>query len=258
MKSALPAAVLAAVWCQPGAAWAAAAALPPAHELSALGMFQAADAVVKSVIVGLLLASLLCWVVLLAKGAALWRAGREARAALRLLARASSLRGALADSRTLPEHSLSRRLLAEAEDELQRSSTAAPRDSLQARVSFRQQQWLAAYGRRLAGGVGILATIGAVAPFVGLFGTVWGIMNSFIGIAASGNTNLAAVAPGIAEALLATAIGLVAAIPAVVIYNLFSRWLAHHKGQLQLAGGQVLLLLSRQLDTAYAAPRAGE
>src|SRR3546814_1624005 len=80
-------------------------------------------------------------------------------------------------------------------------------------------------------GTGLLATIGATAPFVGLFGTVWGIMNSFIGIAASKTTNLAVVAPGIAEALLATALGLVAAIPAVVIYNHFSRQIGAYRAQ---------------------------
>ena len=97
-------------------------------------------------------------------------------------------------------------------------------------------------------GIGLLASIGAVAPFVGLFGTVWGIMNSFIGIAVSQSTNLVTVAPGIAEALLATALGLVAAIPAVVIYNVLSRGINQYKAQLRAASAQVLLMLSRDLD----------
>ncbi|MBT9531292.1 MAG: MotA/TolQ/ExbB proton channel family protein, partial [Pseudomonas sp.] len=92
------------------------------------------------------------------------------------------------------------------------------------------------------------ATIGSTAPFVGLFGTVWGIMNSFIGIAKSQTTNLAVVAPGIAEALLATALGLVAAIPAVVIYNVFARSITGYKAQVADASAQVLLLVSRDLD----------
>ena len=105
-------------------------------------------------------------------------------------------------------------------------------------------------------GMGLLATIAATSPFVGLFGTVWGIMNAFIGISKSQTTNLAVVAPGIAEALLATAIGLVAAIPAVIIYNHFSRVT---KGYLDLVnraadrGRQ----LSRELDRMHSGQRAG-
>ena len=102
--------------------------------------------------------------------------------------------------------------------------------------------------RRLMRGTGVLATIGATAPFVGLFGTVWGIMNSFIGISKAQTTNLAIVAPGIAEALLATAIGLVAAIPAVVIYNLFARAIAGYRQGLGDAAAAVERLASRDLD----------
>ena len=100
----------------------------------------------------------------------------------------------------------------------------------------------------MSSGTGVLATIGSTAPFVGLFGTVWGIMNSFIGIAKTQTTNLAVVAPGIAEALLATALGLVAAIPAVVIYNVFARSIAGYKAQVADASAEVLLLVSRDLD----------
>ena len=94
----------------------------------------------------------------------------------------------------------------------------------------------------------MLATIGATAPFVGLFGTVWGIMNAFIGISRAQTTNLAVVAPGIAEALLATAAGLIAAIPAVVIYNAFARATAGHKARLADAVAETMRLLSRDLD----------
>ncbi len=97
-------------------------------------------------------------------------------------------------------------------------------------------------------GTGILATIGATAPFVGLFGTVWGIMNSFIGISKAHTTNLAVVAPGIAEALLATALGLVAAIPAVVMYNFFSRWIAGYRALHADASAEILRIVSRDLD----------
>jgi biopolymer transport protein ExbB len=113
--------------------------------------------------------------------------------------------------------------------------------------------------RQIARGTGVLATIGATAPFVGLFGTVWGIMNSFIGISEAHTTNLAVVAPGIAEALLATALGLVAAIPAVVIYNHLARVIAAHRALLGDASAQVLLLVSRQRDhRAFTVARAAE
>ncbi|MFC4491408.1 tonB-system energizer ExbB [Chromobacterium aquaticum] len=233
--------------CWPLTALAGTGAPLPA-DLSALGMYRAADPVVKSVILGLLMAALACWVVLLVKGAELWRAGRETGRALTLLGGAATLADARVGCGALPAHALTRSLLAETEAELRLSAASAPRDSVQARAGFRLEQWQAERGRRLAAGIGLLATIGAVAPFIGLFGTVWGIMNSFVGIARSGSSSLATVAPGIAEALLATAVGLVAAIPAVVIYNLFSRALARHKGRSQQAAGLALLLLSRELD----------
>src|SRR5262249_35380365 len=107
----------------------------------------------------------------------------------------------------------------------------------------------------IARGTGILATIGATAPFVGLFGTVWGIMNSFIGISKSHTTNLAVVAPGIAEALLATAFGLVAAIPAVIIYNTFSRQIAGYRALTADASAEVMRLASRDLDQGSATPQ---
>jgi biopolymer transport protein ExbB len=105
-------------------------------------------------------------------------------------------------------------------------------------------------------GTGVLATVGATAPFVGLFGTVWGIMNSFIGISRQHTTNLAVVAPGIAEALLATALGLVAAIPAVVMYNLFSRWNAGYRALLADASAAIMRLISRDLDRGAFDSRA--
>jgi biopolymer transport protein ExbB len=113
------------------------------------------------------------------------------------------------------------------------------------RVELRLSRVEAAMSRRIARGTGMLATIGATAPFVGLFGTVWGIMNSFIGISEAHTTNLAVVAPGIAEALLATAMGLIAAIPAVVIYNHLVRMISAYRALLGDATAQVMLLISR-------------
>jgi biopolymer transport protein ExbB len=122
------------------------------------------------------------------------------------------------------------------------------KDGLKERIASRLERIEAAFSRRISRGTGVLATIGATAPFVGLFGTVWGIMNSFIGISKSHTTNLAVVAPGIAEALLATALGLAAAIPAVVIYNMFSRQITTYRAALADASAEVLRLVSRDID----------
>ena len=225
-----------------------ASALP--HDMSPLGMFFAADQVVKSVLVGLLIAALATWVVLLVKGVSLLAARRAAAGAVAVLRPATSLSDAAARVADAGAGSsaVARQLLDEVQQELSLSHVSAPAAALKERAGFRQEQWIAQQVRGMTQGIGLLASIGAVAPFVGLFGTVWGIMNSFIGIAASQSTNLATVAPGIAEALLATALGLVAAIPAVVIYNVLSRGINQYKAQLRAASAQVLLMLSRDLD----------
>ena len=223
---------------------AQASALP--HDMSPLGMFFAADQVVKSVLAGLLIAALATWVVLLVKGASLLQARREAAQAVAVLKTATSLPDAAVKSGASV---LAQRLLDDVQQEVHLSPPGAPAAALKERASFRQEQLIAQQVRGMTQGIGLLASIGAVAPFVGLFGTVWGIMNSFIGIAASQSTNLATVAPGIAEALLATALGLVAAIPAVVIYNVLNRGINQVKAQLRAASAQVLLMLSRDLDT---------
>jgi biopolymer transport protein ExbB len=137
--------------------------------------------------------------------------------------------------------------------ELKESAGLLENEGIKERVASRLEGLEAGYGRRISRGTGVLATIGATAPFVGLFGTVWGIMNSFIGISKSHTTNLAVVAPGIAEALLATALGLAAAIPAVVIYNVFARSIAGYRAVLGDAAAEVLRLASRDLDRPIAA-----
>ena len=127
-------------------------------------------------------------------------------------------------------------------------SAGMPIEGIKERVASRLERIEAAGGRDISRGIGILATIGATAPFVGLFGTVWGIMDSFIGISRADTTNLAIVAPGIAEALLATAFGLAAAIPAVVIYNMFSRQIAGYRVLMGDASAEVMRLVGRDLD----------
>ena len=218
----------------------------PLHDLSPWGMYQSADRVVKSVMIGLVLASILTWTVWIAKGLELLVARRRLQRELPELKSARNLDQAAAQART--RHSFSALLLDDARDELRLSAGCQEKEGIKERVSFRLERLVAASGRNMSRGTGVLATIGSTAPFVGLFGTVWGIMNSFIGIAESQTTNLAVVAPGIAEALLATALGLVAAIPAVVIYNVFARSIAGYRAQVADASAQVLLLVSRGLD----------
>jgi biopolymer transport protein ExbB len=147
-------------------------------------------------------------------------------------------------------------LVRAARDEVLLSAGALSAVGVKERVASRLERIEAAGSRSMIRGTGVLATVGATAPFVGLFGTVWGIMNSFIGISKQHTTNLAVVAPGIAEALLATALGLVAAIPAVVMYNLFSRWNAGYRALQADASAAILRLISRDLDRGTLAQRA--
>jgi biopolymer transport protein ExbB len=222
------------------------------RDLTPWGMYLAADWVVKSVMIGLLIASVVTWTVWLAKSLELLAVKRRARNALKVLAAARSLDDAARElGKTKgPFGEFVRAAILE----LQLSDGGMDRDGILARIASRLQRIEIARSRSITRGTGVLATIGSTAPFVGLFGTVWGIMNSFIGISRAQTTNLAVVAPGIAEALLATAFGLVAAIPAVVIYNVFSRQIAGYRGLLGDASAEIERLVSRDLDRRAAAP----
>ena len=213
-----------------------------------------ADVVVKAVMIGLVFASIVTWTVWLAKTIELLKARRQARAALAALNAIQTLRTVKPSNLKEPAASFCAAAIAE----FRLTEGIKNKDGLKERVASRLERLEAAISRRINRGTGVLATIGATAPFVGLFGTVWGIMNSFIGISKSQTTNLAVVAPGIAEALLATAFGLAAAIPAVIIYNHFSRVT---KGYLELVGrasGAAARLLSRDLDRTHVNTRAAE
>jgi len=236
-----------------GAADAAAALATLPHDLSPWGMFIAASPVVQAVMVGLALASVVTWTIAIAKAVELSSAKRRARAALEMLEEARSL--SQAAERVGFSQGTAAALVRAVIAETHLSADAPSRDGLMDRAASRLERIEAAAGRRMARGTGILATIGSTGPFIGLFGTVWGIMTSFIGISKAQTTNLAVVAPGIAEALLATAIGLVAAIPAVVVYNACTRAIGGHKAQLTDASAAVLRLLSRDIDR-HALPRA--
>ncbi|MFN7008877.1 MAG: tonB-system energizer ExbB [Allorhizobium sp.] len=219
------------------------------HNLSPLGMFLAADWVVKGVMISLAFASLVTWTIWLAK--TLQLAGARVRAArgLKEIEKAHTLKGAIGQMERRRGVVVS--MLASAAAEIRLSDAAIDHvggEGVKERVASALSRIEAQAGRRIAKGTGVLATIGSTAPFVGLFGTVWGIMNSFIGISESQTTNLAVVAPGIAEALLATAIGLVAAIPAVIIYNVFARSVAGYRQMLGDAAAGIERLVSRDLD----------
>jgi biopolymer transport protein ExbB len=233
-------------------------AMATPRELSPWSMFLSADILVKAVMIGLAFASLVTWTIFIAKMIELSLIQRSLRAAL----------GKVGDARSLAEaqfalgatNSVLSSLLAAAMREARLSAGISSDGGIKERAATSFAEIVRAEARRIRLGMGVLATIGATSPFVGLFGTVWGIMNSFIGISKSQTTNLAVVAPGIAEALLATAFGLAAAIPAVIIYNHFSRVT---KGYLELVGrasGASARLLSRDLDRTHgsAHSRAAE
>jgi biopolymer transport protein ExbB len=220
------------------------------RDLSPWGMFLSADPLVKGVLLGLAFASVVTWTVWLAKTIELLAANRRARRGLAALAAAQHLSEAA--QRLGKIGGAVGQFVNAALTELRLSDDGMEREGVKERLASRLERIEANRGRMMMRGTGVLATIGATAPFVGLFGTVWGIMNSFIGISKSQTTNLAVVAPGIAEALLATAIGLVAAIPAVVIYNVFSRQIASYRAQLADASAEVLRLVGRDLDRAAA------
>ena len=225
-------------------------ALP--HDLSPMGMFRQADIVVKAVMIGLAFASVVTWTVLIVKVVeyliAMSAIGRGARR----IESAESLRTALSGANGRGPDA---RMLRAAARELNRSASGLSPDGVRERIASHLGQIQARAARHIGRGTGVLATIGSTAPFVGLFGTVWGIMNSFIGISEAQTTNLAVVAPGIAEALLATAIGLVAAIPAVVIYNFFARAITGYRLRLNETAASVERLVSRDLDRAAAGIR---
>jgi biopolymer transport protein ExbB len=219
------------------------------RELSPWSMFLNADVLVKAVMIGLAFASLVTWTIFIAKMIELAVARRKLKTAL----------DKIGDSRSLAEarfalgakQGVLSSFLAAAMREARLSAGISSDSGIKERAASSFAEIVRAEARRIRLGMGLLATIGATSPFVGLFGTVWGIMNSFIGISKAQTTNLAVVAPGIAEALLATAIGLVAAIPAVIIYNHFARVTKTYLELVSRASGAAGRLLSRDLDRTH-------
>lgn len=220
------------------------------NELSPWSMFLNADMVVKAIMIGLFFASLVTWTVFIGKFVELFIVKRRLASALQAVSTTRSL--SEAHETLQSDKSVMRTFVATAINESRLSSGIDNEASIKERAASSFTEIMRAESRRIRFGMGLLATIAATSPFVGLFGTVWGIMNSFIGISKSQTTNLAVVAPGIAEALLATAIGLVAAIPAVIIYNHFARVTKGYLDLVNRAGGAAGRQLSRDLDRMHS------
>ncbi|MCW2318016.1 biopolymer transport protein TolQ [Rhodoblastus acidophilus] len=224
-----------------------------AHALSPVDLFLQADSIVKAVMVLLVIASAFGWAVILDKEIRLKILNARAKKLIASLQGEELPLGALApEFSTVPTSDPLVQIYSAASQEFLRSrdllDTEGQRDAAQERVHRAASLASAAALGHLQARLGSLATIGAVSPFVGLFGTVWGIMNSFQGIAASNNTSLAVVAPGIAEALFATALGLVAAIPAVIFYNRIGTDIANYGKKLASFIGVFDIELSRHLS----------
>ncbi len=216
--------------------------------LSPIALFLHADIVVKAVMIGLLLASLVTWTIIFGRGAILRRAAKADKAFESDFAKAADV------DRFYNDHVKSAvpaaRVFVAGINEWRRSTAAKKLDKEATRFRLSQVMATATAGEvdRLSDRLNMLATIGSVSPFVGLFGTVWGIMRSFADIAASQNTSFQAVAPGIAEALFATAMGLFAAIPAVIAYNRMSHRLDKIEAHLHRFADGFHATLSRELD----------
>ena len=220
-------------------------------------MFLSADVIVKAVMIGLAFASLVTWTIFIAKIIELSVARGKLRRSLKTIGESRSLAEArfALGSKT----GVLSAFLAAAMREARLSGGISSDSGIKERAASSFAEISRSEARRIRFGMGQLATIGATSPFVGLFGTVWGIMNAFIGISESHTTNLAVVAPGIAEALLATAMGLVAAIPAVVIYNHLARVISGYRVLLSDASAQLLLMVSRgRASRSMALPHAAE
>lgn len=223
----------------------------PPLDLSPLGMYQSAHVVVKTVMLILVFASFLSWAIGIGKQLQIVISRRRNFELLRQLLPAQSL-AEVKKINPVPG-GVGKDLLQATYLELELSQYSQTNaDGIKERLYTRLERSQIQATSHINQGIGILASIGSVAPFIGLFGTVWGIMNAFVSISQAKTTNLAVVAPGIAEALMATAFGLIAAIPAVLIYNHFSRAITGYKNTLADIAAALLILVSRDLDLHYS------
>ena len=229
------------------------APLAATHDMSLLGLFMMADWVVKSVMLALIFASIFVWAIVFEKTQALRRARREADALEDQFWSGGSLDELFRKQGETPQHPLAA-VFVSGMREWRRSMestgaaqfVAGTKERVERAMAVTIQREMERLERRMT----FLANTGSAAPFIGLFGTVWGIMNSFTAIAGMQNTSLAVVAPGIAEALFATAIGLVAAIPAVLAYNMLGSQLAKFASRMEGFAAEFAAILSRQTEQA--------
>jgi biopolymer transport protein TolQ len=228
-------------------------ALPVAHDLSLWGLFMSASPVVKLVMIGLLAASVWCWAIIIDKTLLLRRTRMEMDRFEDVFWSGQSLDELYRSLKDTPGVGLPAVFVA-AMREWKRSFEGSGRQvqSLSARIDKVLDVTIQREVDRLESRLVFLASIGSAGPYIGLFGTVWGIMTAFTSIAASKNTSLAVVAPGIAEALFATAIGLFAAIPAVLAYNKLQALVAKAQGRLEGFADEFSAILSRQIDERMA------
>jgi biopolymer transport protein TolQ len=221
-----------------------------AQQYSLFALFMQAHFVVKLVMVGLIVASIVCWAIIFEKYYVIARARRASQQFEQMFWSGQSLEDLYLTIGPRGDQGMSSLFMA-AMREWKRSQESALRagfHGVQRRIEKVMDVQLEREMSRLEGRLLVLATVGSTAPFIGLFGTVWGIMNSFRAIALSKSTNLAVVAPGIAEALFATALGLLAAIPAVVFYNKFANDIGKLGGRLENFISEFSSIISRQLD----------
>lgn len=227
-------------------------------------LFMAADWVVKSVMIGLVVASLWSWAVIIDKACRFFALNREADRFEAAISSGRSLEDVAQAAGPNPVHALPRMLVLALQDwrETRRAGTLTDTQShlLISRIDRSLDSIIAREGQRIEEGLGVLSVVATASPFIGLFGTVWGIMNAFGAIASAGNTNLTTVAPAIAEALFATAIGLIAAIPAYMAYNKFSIDAGKFTGRLESFADDLQAAVARRLGapTTPASPASRE
>ena len=253
--AATPAPAAAAPAEEPLDAGVAATEKMKSHSLTPIGMFLSAQAVVKVVMIGLILASIFSWVLLITKLFEFGALNKQSDKFLEAFRGARSIAdiARIGSSEEFEGNPMADMAAAAAQEiELSRQAGLAVggehRDSTLARATYAINAVQASLAKRLSGGMVFLASVGSAGPFIGLFGTVYGIMTSFIGIANTNTTNLAVVAPGIAEALLATGIGLFAAIPAVIFYNFFQTRISGYGTRSEGFVAELMNAISRQLD----------
>ncbi len=227
--------------------------------LNPVALFLAADWVVKAIMIGLAVASVWSWGVIIDKAIRFTKLNRQAEAFEKELNSGRSLEDIAAQAGTAPEHALPRMLVTALTDWRETRArgplTEQQGNLLIARIDRSLDSIIAREGQRVENGLGVLSVVATASPFIGLFGTVWGIMRAFGAIASAGNTNLTTVAPAISEALFATAIGLAAAIPAYIAYNKFSIDAGKFSGRLESFADDLQAAVARRLGAPSAAAR---